>query len=36
MFEKDMPSNKFKIYNILDGFKEWKIRTFLKLSETMD
>ena len=39
MFDKEYPSKilfLIIIVNILDGFKEWKNKTFLKLAEMMD
>ena len=43
MFEKELPSkSKFKenngitVFFVIDGFKEWKIRAFLRLAEKMD
>ena len=38
MFETEMPSNFFfRFYKLnIDGFKEWKIKTFLRISEKLD
>ena len=36
MFERELPSKFVNIILFLDGFKQWKIKAFLRLAEKMD